>query len=136
MQHEEWKTVPSLPGLEASSLGRIRVKRHKPQGRRSYGGAPSPGRSAADGRMRFNYQGKTYKVHRLVCEAFHGPAPDGRPVCMHINENNQDNRPSNVMWGTPKENLNFPGFLAGCSDRWRGERNPRVKAMRRKEVAL
>lgn len=131
---EGWKTVPSLPGLEASTLGRIRVKWHKPAGRRPYGGNPSPGRRAADGRMRFNYQGKTYKVARLVCEAFHGHAPEGRPLCMHINENPSDNRPENLTWGTAKENLNFPGFLSGCSDRWRGERNPRVKAMRRKEA--
>lgn len=30
-------------------------------------------------------RGKTYKVHRLVCEAFNGPCPDGL-VCCHEDE--------------------------------------------------
>lgn len=42
-------------------------------------------------------------VHRLVLEAFVGPCPDGQQ-CLHANDIGDDNRLSNLRWGTPKEN--------------------------------
>jgi len=85
-------------------------------GTRQYGGNPHYGCDSGEGRMIFVFQGKTYKVHRLVCEAFHGPAPEGA-VCMHVNEDYRDNRASNLRWGTQKENLNAPGFIQHCRTR-------------------
>lgn len=44
------------------------------------------------------------RVHRLVCEAFHGPCPEGMEV-RHFPENNpSNNAASNLRWGTRKEN--------------------------------
>jgi hypothetical protein len=43
------------------------------------------------------------KVHILVLEAFVGPRPDGM-VCRHLDGNPQNNRLSNLRWGTPEEN--------------------------------
>lgn len=37
------------------------------------------------------------RVHQLICETFHGDAPDGC-VVDHINRNRQDNRPENLRW--------------------------------------
>jgi hypothetical protein len=74
------------------------------------------------------HQGKNYKVHRLVCEAFHGPPPKDKPIVIHINENALDNRPENLRWGTQKENLNMPGFIDYCKSRT-GHNNPRIKGM-------
>jgi hypothetical protein len=55
------------------------------------------------------YQGiGNVKVHRAVCEAFHGPAPDGMPYVLHIDEDAHNNRPENLKWGTQKENLRMP----------------------------
>jgi hypothetical protein len=66
----------------------------------------------------------TRKIHRLVCEAFHGPAPSKKSVVMHLNEDAHDNRPENLKWGTQKENLNMP--LAKERFRARvGDKNPR-----------
>jgi hypothetical protein len=42
-------------------------------------------------------------VHKLVLEAFVGPAPDGL-VCRHLNGDPADNRLENLCWGTRKEN--------------------------------
>jgi hypothetical protein len=42
-------------------------------------------------------------AHRLVAEAFHGPAPEGME-CRHLDGTRDNNRPSNLAWGTPVEN--------------------------------
>jgi hypothetical protein len=77
------------------------------------------------------YSGKNYKVHRLVCEAFFGPAPEGKNVVIHLDEDATNNRPSNLKWGTQKENLNAPGFIAYCKSRT-GENSPTTKGRRKR----
>lgn len=82
-------------------------------GARPYGGEPTQGVwSPDDRRYIIQFRGRTYKIARLICEAFHGLAPAGKPVCMHLDENSRNNRPSNLAWGSQKENLNAPGFVA------------------------
>lgn len=125
---EEWRVVPSLPFMEASSLGRLRVIPYKHANGRTYGGTPTYGQW--DGaRFITRVRGKTYRVHRLVCEAFNGPPLHGQ-VCMHDDEDSANNLPTNLRWGTQKENLNYPGFIAYCKSRtgnnspWRKGRTP------------
>jgi len=87
-------------------------------GFRQYGGQPHFGVwNKQDGRFIVVYKGRTYKVHRLVCEAFHGVQPEGLPVVMHIDENAANNRADNLKWGTQKENLNAPVFVDYLKDR-------------------
>jgi hypothetical protein len=45
----------------------------------------------------------TKKVHRLVLEAFVGPAPEGA-LTRHLNGDCRDNRLENLAWGTAAEN--------------------------------
>lgn len=71
------------------------------------------------------------KVHRAVCEAFHGSPPFPNAVVIHLNENALDNRPENLKWGTQKENLNMPGFIKYCKSRT-GEDSPTHKGQMRK----
>lgn len=133
---EIWRSIPSVPDYLASSDGRLmRVPyRGAPgQGRKPYGGVPTTGAWDGD-RYIIGYRGKTLKVARLVCEAFHGPAPFPRAVCMHIDENSRNNRPDNLKWGTQKENLNAPGFLRYCRQRT-GENSPFVKGRLKKAAA-
>lgn len=47
---------------------------------------------------------KTVGVHRLVCEAFHGPAPEGKPNVLHWNDIPNDNRAGNLRWGDNFDN--------------------------------
>jgi hypothetical protein len=49
---------------------------------------------------------------------------------MHLNENSDDNRPENLAWGTQKQNLNAPGFIAYCKSRT-GENSPTAKSRRK-----
>lgn len=134
---EVWRMVPSLPGLIASSHGRLMVAPYlaplaRGTGERQYGGEPTHGQW--DGkRYVYVFKDKTYKAHRLVCEAFNGPPPDGA-VCMHMDENSRNNRPSNLKWGTQKENLNAPGFLAYCRSRV-GANSPTIKGRAKREAA-
>lgn len=128
---EVWKVVPSAPWFLASSEGRIMVAPYTAPmpsgGSRQYGGEPHFGVwNKADGRFITVHKGKTYKVHRLICEAFNGAAPADATVCMHADENAANNRPSNLVWGTQKENLNAPAFKAYCAERT-GDDNPWIK---------
>ena len=124
-----WAEVPSYPGILVSSEGEVMVEPHPvalPNGGfRMAGGAVTRGQW--DGkRYVYSRRGyKTMKVHRLVCEAFNGN-PQPNQVCMHLNEDASDNRPENLAWGTQRENLNAPGFLAYCRSRT-GDASPVVK---------
>lgn len=52
-----------------------------------------------DGKRHFRF------VHRLVCEAFHGPPPEGFDDVCHLDHNATNNRPSNLRWGSHAENV-------------------------------
>ncbi len=139
---EEWKSIPSIDGAMASTLGRIRWPESTSMmpngGYRHHKTIPITGsitKASSTARHKFYgtvYRGKNYKVHRLVCEAFHGPAPEGKNVVIHENENALDNRPENIRWGTQKENLNAAGFVAYCKART-GENSPVIKGRKKKE---
>ena len=48
---------------------------------------------------------KAFRVHRLVCEAFH-ENPKKKPWVNHIDENKANNTASNLEWCTVAENIN------------------------------
>lgn len=70
---------------------------------------------------------KTYKVHRLVWEAFNGEIPEGVEID-HINTVRTDNRLENLRIVTHKENLNNPLSSTNRSKArkgmFKGELNP------------
>jgi hypothetical protein len=125
---EFWKPVPSLPGVMASSEGRLLLApRYAPLpngGFRLYAPVPVEGVvTRATSAARHTYRAiyakffGNIKVHRAVCEAFHGPAPFEGAVVIHLDEDAHNNRPENLKWGTQKENLNMPKFIAYCRNR-------------------
>ena len=95
---EEWRDIPSAPGYKASSLGRILGKsgRVLSLSRDTYGYLICA--VYKDG-VRIGQ-----KVHRLVCEAFHGLAKPDTPVVAHIDGCRHNNVPHNLMWATHKQN--------------------------------
>jgi hypothetical protein len=133
---EQWRVVPSKPDIEASSWGRIkrksRVGKMPHGGARMYAALPTYGcvrksnKAASHTYKGYHYRGiGNVKVHRMVCEAFHGSAPAGKPYVLHLDENAHNNRPENLKWGTQKENLNMPKhrqYLAQI----RGSRRPKA----------
>ena len=144
MDEEIWKPVPSKPGVLASSWGRIKLPSRQammPNGSmRWYHPKPIYGsKCRASKNARHVYMNVStrffgnMKIHKLVCEAFHGPAPEGKPVVLHLDEDATNNRPENLRWGTQKENLNMPGFIDYCKRRT-GENSPFIKGRRKREA--
>lgn len=139
IDREVWRIVPHLPGVLASNMGRIQlpIKEAKmPNGGiRQYVTHPTLGtitcsKKGATHQYR-NIYNRTFgnmKVHQLVCEAFHGKPKDGQ-VVIHKDENALNNRASNLRWGTQKENLNMPKFIAYCRSRT-GDKSPVRKGKR------
>lgn len=124
---EMWRSVPSEPGVLASSWGRIllppsyvpccfggyRLIEPKPRyGNLRTNGSPGNERYVIG--VKNTGPGKRQKnrfVSRLICEAFHGPPTDEEPLVLHIDENARNNRSSNLKWGSAKENMNAPGYI-------------------------
>lgn len=115
---EVWKSVPSLPGVQASSLGRLLFPPRNafmPNGGiRTYVPEPTYGyRRKSHKKAKHVYMAVYYKhfgnikVHQAVCEAFHGPRPEKDSVVIHLDEDGTNNKPENLKWGSQKENLNM-----------------------------
>lgn len=126
---EEWRQS-LVDGLLVSSLGRVMilpsVKEMPKGGSRHYPTKPTFGVVGDNGRLQITVRGRSYRIHQLVCSAFHGAKPFRHAVVMHLDEDQANNRAGNLAWGTQKENLNAPGFIAYCKART-GEDSPVVK---------
>lgn len=97
---EQWKVVPGTDGaLEVSSEGRI--KSNLRDGRILK--ATSDQKGYLRLRVTINRQKHSYKVHRLVAQAF-VDNPQGRPQVNHKDGNKQNNRAENLEWVTNKDN--------------------------------
>lgn len=96
---ETWLDVVGWEGLyRVSSEGRVSGPRRsilKPFfNRRGY---------PQVGLYRQGERGRTVFVHRLVAEAFHGPAPAGME-CRHLDGDARNPRAENLAWGTHSQN--------------------------------
>ncbi|MCB0072960.1 MAG: HNH endonuclease [Caldilineaceae bacterium] len=103
----EWRSIPNWPMYRINSEGEVQ-SRWKPGGRRRIGKRwhSITGDIAAGYRRITLYDGnrrKRISVHRLVLGVFVGPCPRGMEAC-HRNGDRQDNRLSNLYWGTPQQN--------------------------------
>ena len=95
---EQWREVPSDPDYFASSAGRVRGKSGRVM-------SPYVGRHGYELLTVCHEKQYLRKVHRMVCEAFNGPAPEGsRSHARNLDGNRLNNRAENLAWGTPKDN--------------------------------
>ena len=53
---------------------------------------------------------KTELVHKLVCETFYGPAPNGLLQVRHLDGNQLNNAPDNLDWGSQEQNWTDRAF--------------------------
>lgn len=93
---EKWKPVPGAAQYLVSDEGRVaRLMRGSP--------------SQKGGYLRVNIKEDTGRtrtrlMHHLVLEAFRGFRAPGQ-IARHRNDVGYDNRLSNLIWGTPAENI-------------------------------
>lgn len=97
---EMWRPAPGFPSYEVSSLGRVR---------NAHGTILKP-YVRADGYVliglyRERRKQVTCYLHRLVCEAFHGPPADPALHAAHDNGIQEDNRAANLIWKPASANL-------------------------------
>lgn len=108
---EVWKPIPSLPGYEASNLGRVRsVDRFVPvtsRGKTVMRKQAGKLRKAIDNGAGYLHLHTTRNdhryVHRLVAEAFLGPIPKSMWVC-HNDGNPANNVVENLRYDTAQNN--------------------------------
>lgn len=101
-----WLPVVGWEGVYAvSELGEI--QRLVP-GRSTYPGHLISGSIDAKGYRRtslsFNGRFEAVGFHRVVCRAFHGPAPAGKAWVLHWDGNPSNNNADNLRWGDASEN--------------------------------
>lgn len=116
---KDWKKIAApYASYEVSSDGDVRR-----------GGSIMKGVPDRDGYLNINLshsnRARKFKVHRLVCEAFHGPCPEGME-CAHLDGNPQNNQANNLRWTTRSANNRMKSRHGTHQDQ-RGENHPRVK---------
>jgi hypothetical protein len=125
---ELWKDIPGYEGrYQASSLGQIRSLDYMQANLLTGGISKQKGKVlnqslSKDGYVLVCIKSKTSQAHRLICAAFHGPAPE-KAECCHANDIRTDNRAENLSWGTRQSNAKE----MAVRDRIKGERHPRAQ---------
>lgn len=122
---EVWRIVDGHADYLVSSMGRVRHRRV---------GAPIlKGDIDRYGYQRVLLNKKRRKVHRLVCEAFHGLPKVGQEV-RHLDGDRSNNRADNLAWGTRSENVQdavrhgtHAFVLPTARNARRGEASPHAK---------
>ena len=113
MSEEIWKPFPRDHRFEISSIGRVRnAETHKLKNQ-----SWVQCNSKKYLKVYWNIKGKLHAfwVHRLVCETFHGPPPEGMNAACHVPDDDPaNNRAENVAWGTRRWNESHKNGGAPC----------------------
>lgn len=99
-----WRDIEGFEGLyQVSNTGQIRSLRF---GKTKILKVMADNRGYKSLSLYKNGKGKTYRVHRLVAQAFI-PNPNNLPEVNHKDENKANNHVSNLEWISHKDNVNY-----------------------------
>ena len=101
---EKWIILPGHDRYEISDKGRIRKRINMTHPERNKPYLYMKLESDKDGYKKLTIKKKRWYVHRLVYQAFVGDLNPELVVC-HLNNKRDDNRPSNLIQLTQKENI-------------------------------
>ena len=111
MKDLELKEIEAYPGYKAGSDGNIYSFRTTRIGGYDYKKAPKKLKSSPDSMgkylivaLRKNGKSHTKTVHRIICETFNGK-PIGKQDTSHLDGNNKNNLPENLVWESRQKNL-------------------------------
>lgn len=129
MVTETWRPVRDYEGLyEVSDFGRVRSLDRIDSGNRNLKGKVLVPCFSTSGYVKVTLchlgARKDRRIHQMVLEAFTSPAPSTAHHARHHNGVKTDNRLSNLLWGTPKEN-SADSIRLGVM--YRGEQCAKVK---------
>lgn len=106
MKNEEWRDVVGYEGrYQVSSMGRVKSLVRKGRKRECILKPAFNGCGYLIVTLCAGGKRKMFKVHRLVCQAFH-KNPENKLCVNHIDENKTNNAASNLEWSTYEENNN------------------------------
>lgn len=114
---ERWLPIGDWPGYDVSDFGRVRsswgagLVKGVGRGRRTLGcdwklkaqATAKSGHKMVSLTRNHTRDEMTFRVHRLVLEAFVGPCPEGMECC-HNDGNPANNHVSNLRWDTNQSN--------------------------------
>lgn len=137
----EWRRSPSYPEAEVSDLGTVRLaidRKKPPKGRWFRAGYPIASFPSDNGYWSVclhdpEGRRRIVKVHRLVCEAFHGSPPGPRSEVNHRDCDKSNNRPGNLEWVTRSENLRH-AYASGRMEKSRDAGRAAGKSMRKHDA--
>lgn len=107
--NELWRPIPLFSDYEVSNHGNVRSR--KPL--RNFAPIPTEPRKIRPGTDKDGYKRivcygnglrKEWRVHVLVCLVWKGQPPEGKPLALHRDGNNTNNRSDNLYWGSAAEN--------------------------------
>jgi hypothetical protein len=113
-----WVQIPGFPDYWVGSNGQIMSCRTKrPRILKGWAGGRRRDRFTVPLRNVKGAPPSMRTVHRIVCEAFHGPPPPDKNMACHIDGNALNNSANNLYWGDAYDN---------ARDRWRKEDEDRL----------
>ena len=106
---EEWRNVVDYPGYQVSNLGRVKSFKQSKAGVIMKQAVKKDHKRNKPEYLRVSLRddlgvAKNKRVHRLVLEAFVGPAPSEKHMGAHIDGNSRNNWQLNLKWATQVEN--------------------------------
>lgn len=114
MEDIKWREAPGFPQYQISNTGllrRVRTQKNISQHecKTSKGFYYHVNITNASGVR------KLVTIHRLVCEAFHGPPPKGKPYVNHDDGDKTNNHETNVYWSSHGDNVKH-AYANGLND--------------------
>lgn len=101
---EEWRVVDGYEQYEVSNTGKVRSLNYLGHGKVQFLSLCNDGKGYLQCNLWKNNTIRSFKVHRLVANAFL-PKVDGKNEVNHIDGNKNNNDVSNLEWVTREENL-------------------------------